>query len=96
MSDKKLLLDMFVRGSSPTFTMGWRDLHEHRNFSFPSLGGDQSRLIDFGRPGSFSLKEFLQEDPSEPFLRRRMLKIGVQETVNSIMLVNKNTVAAGA
>ena len=43
-----------------------------------------------------SLKEILQEDPSEPFSRRRELKLAVRGTMNSIMLVNKNTVAAGA
>ena len=55
-----------------------------------------SRSIDFKRPDSFSLKEILQADPSEPFSRRRMQKLGVWGTMNSIMLVNKNTIAAGA
>ena len=27
---------------------GWRNLHEHRNFSFLSLDGDPSRSIDLG------------------------------------------------
>jgi len=59
MSDEKLLPDMSVRGSGPTFVMGRRDLHEHRKFLFLSLGGDPSRLIVFRLPDSFSLKEIL-------------------------------------
>ena len=68
----------------------------HRNFLFLSLGGDPSRLIDFRRPDSFSAKEILQEDPSLPFSRRRELKLAMRGTMNSIMLVNENTIATGA
>ena len=42
------------------------------------------------------MKEILQADSSEPFSRRRMLKLGVRGTMNLIILVNKNTVATGA
>ena len=42
------------------------------------------------------MKEIPQVDPSKPFSRRRMLKLRVRGTVNSIMLVNKDVVAAGA
>ena len=73
---------------------GRRDPYEHRNFLFLSLDGDPSCLIIFRQPDSFSLKEILQEDPSKPFSRRRMLKLGIWGTMNSIMLVNKNIIAA--
>ena len=75
---------------------GRRDLHEHCNFSFLSLGSDPSCSIVFRQPDSFSLKEILLADPSDPLLRRRIQKLGVWGTMNSIMLVNENTIAAGA
>ena len=75
---------------------GRRDLHEHHDFLSPSLDGGLSRSIDFKQPESFALKEILQVDPSEPLSRRGLQELGVRGTVNLIMLVNKNTIAARA
>ena len=62
----------------------------------PSLDGDLSRSINFKQPNSFSLKEILKADPSKPLSRRGMQELEVRGTVNLIMLVNKNTIAARA
>ena len=75
---------------------GRRDLHEHHDFLSPSLDGGLSRSIDFKQHDSFSFKEILQADPSKPLSRRGMQELGARGTMNLIMLVNKNTVAAGA
>ena len=52
--------------------------------------------LTFKRPDSLSLKEILQADPLNPSREGGCKKLGVRGAVNLIMLVNKNTVAAGA